>query len=190
MSRLRGVHCRFCSPEHPSPNSISAQSREVCSLPAGSYRITAEAQGFQKATSELTAGVDHTVTSDFHLSVGNVSETVKVTEQPTEVAVEKDSHQVSFVSSTQTLENLPTSSRSFLNVVTLGPGLQKSSDAAGGPYTNFGSGSHQVVVGGQIIGIREWKICTARIRKPSARIISRRAYSAGEGPGLRRRRHG
>ena len=124
----------------------------IQSLPAGGYRITAEAPGFQKATSQLTAGVDQTVTSDFHLSVGNVSETVKVTEQAAEVAVEKDSHEVSFVSGAQALENLPTSSRSFLNVVTLGPGLQKSTDAAGGPYTNFGSGSHEIVVGGQIIG--------------------------------------
>jgi hypothetical protein len=149
--------CKITAVSIENASSRTAETNQaglytIASLPAGAYRITAEAPGFQKATSGLTVGVDQTVTSDFHLSVGNVSETVKVTEQATEVAVEKDSHEVSFVTGTQALENLPTSSRSFLNVVTLGPGLQKSTDAAGGPYTNFGSANHEVVVGGQIIG--------------------------------------
>ena len=124
----------------------------IASLPAGRYSISAEAAGFQKATSTLTVAVDQTLTSDFHLSVGSVNETVQVTEQSAEVAVEKDSHEVSFIASTQALENLPANGRSFLNIATLGPGLQKSTDAAGGPFTNFGSTSHEIVVAGQIVG--------------------------------------
>ncbi len=124
----------------------------IASLPAGPYRIAAEANGFQKSTGQLNVGVDQTVTSDFHLSVGNLTQTVQVSEQSTEVAVEKDSHEVSFIAGTEALENLPASGRSFLSVADLGPGVQKSSDAAGGPFTNFGSGSHEVVVAGQVIG--------------------------------------
>ncbi len=130
----------------------TAGSYAIASLPAGPYRITAEASGFQKALGQLTVGVDQTVTSDFHLSVGSVSETVRVTEQAAEVAVEKESHEVSFVAGTQALENLPAPGRSFLNIAALGPGLQKSTDSAGGPFTNFGSASHAIVVAGQVIG--------------------------------------
>ena len=40
----------------------------IASLPAGPYRITVEASGFQKSAGQLTVRVDQTVTSDFHLS--------------------------------------------------------------------------------------------------------------------------
>ncbi len=124
----------------------------IPSLSAGSYRITAEASGFQKASSQVTVRVDQTATSDFHLSVGSLSETVEVCEQSAEVAVEKESHEISFVANTQAIENLPASGRSFLNIAVLGAGVQKSTDSAGGPFTNFGSSSHEIVVAGQVIG--------------------------------------
>ncbi len=124
----------------------------IPSLSAGAYRITAEANGFQKASGQITVGIDQTVTSDFHLILGNITQTVEVTEHAADVAVEKDSHEISFVTNSQALETLPASGRTFLNITSLGPGLQKSTDAAGGPFTNFGSTGHEIVVAGQIIG--------------------------------------
>jgi hypothetical protein len=124
----------------------------VPSLAADSYEITAEAKGFQKATVRLAVGIDQTVTSDFRLTLGNVSSSVQVTEQATEVAVEKDSHEISHLVGAQDLQNLPASGRSFLSLATVGPGVQKSTDAAGGPFTTFGSTAHEIVVSGQIIG--------------------------------------
>ena len=127
----------------------------VPSLQAGRYTITAQASGFAEITSQVTVEVDKTVTADLQLSLGNLSQKVEVMGSISPVAVERDTHEIARIVSTKDLQDLPSSGRNFLNIASVGAGAQSAQDAfvsAGGPVSNFGSISHEIILAGQFVG--------------------------------------
>ncbi len=127
----------------------------ISSLPAGEYRVAAEAPGFQKLSTVVTVVVDRVTTADLHLTIGNVTEQVEVSAQSSLVDVERDTHEISHTIQTKDLRDLPTAGRSFISLATLGTGSQRATDAfisAGGPAANFGSVGHEVILAGQFVG--------------------------------------
>lgn len=154
------ANCRLTAVSLTGSNSRTVTANvegfyTIPSLPAGGYRLTAEFSGFQKATAELTVGVDQTVNFDFSLVLGNVNEQVEVKSETDTVTLQRDTHEVSELITTKQLEDLPTNGRNFLTLATLGTGAQTAKDAfvtAGGPAANFGSIGREVILAGQFVG--------------------------------------
>jgi hypothetical protein len=101
----------------------------VLQLLPGSYSVTAEQPGFQKAVVEpvrlnIGANPDLKIT----LNVGQVSETVEVSAE--EATVQTTQAEVSNVIQTQQLEDLPLNQRSFTALVTQQPGLVQITSTA------------------------------------------------------------
>jgi hypothetical protein len=127
----------------------------IPSLPAGEYQVAAESAGFQKTTARLTVGVNQTLTFDFNLVLGSVTENVQVDAQAEAVGLQRDTHEVSALVTTKQLEDLPTNGRNFLTLASLGTGAQPASDSfvtSGGPVSNFGSIGREVILAGQFVG--------------------------------------
>jgi hypothetical protein len=110
--------------------TTSAGEYQVPFVPAGAYQITAEAQGFTKTVrTGITLSVNETVRADLTLTVGPVTQQVTVEANATPVATES-SDVGNTVSGTQT-EALPLSTRQFIQMLTLEPGV--SSDIVSEP---------------------------------------------------------
>ena len=80
---------------------------------------------------------------------------MEVTDAVSPIAVEKDTHEIATIVSTKDFQNLPSNGRNFLNIASVGMGAQAAQDAfvsAGGPATNFGSVSHEIILAGQFVG--------------------------------------
>ena len=92
----------------------------IPSLSADTYEVTVEAAGFQSYSVRVEVSVDQTVTADFKLTIGSVSEQVEVSGLTVEL--EKDSHEIVHVLATQQLQNLPASGRSYISIAAAGPG--------------------------------------------------------------------
>src|SRR3984957_15119269 len=117
-----------------SVTTNSAGLYTIPSLSADTYQATVEATGFQSYAVRVEVGVDQTVTADFKLAIGSVSQQVEVMGLSSSVELEKDSHEILHVLATQQLQNLPASGRSYVSIAASGPGAQKSTDAPAGPW--------------------------------------------------------
>ena len=102
----------------------------ISDLPAGTYDISTGASGFSTIIRQnQVLLVGQTVTLDFALQVGSVAQTVEVkanapaTIDPTESVVTR-------VLETQEINNLPTVSRSYLDLAALSPGVYSSGAGA------------------------------------------------------------
>src|SRR5579864_1065194 len=96
-------------------------SYTVKEVPAGLYSLTAQAQGFKTSTltnMSLNAGTSQR--ADFHLEVGQVSQTVEVSGAAPPVNTE-DSKLSTTVTSTQ-ISNLPLNGRNVYDLIQLAPG--------------------------------------------------------------------
>jgi hypothetical protein len=119
-------------------------------LPAGSYTITVEVQGFQKWVSRrnvLTVGAPTVV--DATLEVGAVTSVVEV--ESTYERIETTSAMLSGVVTQKEIVELPLNGRNPLNLIIFEPGLvQRSSGAAGSGTHVFGSRdrAHNVTIDG------------------------------------------
>ena len=125
------------------------------SLQAGAYTLTVAASGFSTSVSQVTVAVDKTVTADLQLTLGNLSQKVNVNGTISPVEVEKDTHELANLVSTHEFQNLPSNGRNFLSIASVGVGAQSAQDAfvsAGGPASNFGSISHEIILAGQFVG--------------------------------------
>ncbi|MBI1357430.1 MAG: TonB-dependent receptor plug domain-containing protein [Acidobacteria bacterium] len=92
------------------------------SLQPGVYRVTAEADGFEKQVIEdLTLDVGAKMTRNISLAVGSVSETVTVTDSGLDVNTVNGA--VSTVVDRQFVENIPLNGRSFQSLLTMTPGV-------------------------------------------------------------------
>jgi hypothetical protein len=101
--------------------SSSAGDYYAPSLNPGTYKVTVEAQGFQRsATNSFTLSVDQKVRVDVALKPGAVSETVDVTAQA--VSLDTDSAALSQLVSQQQVEELPLNGRNFMQLLLIGAG--------------------------------------------------------------------
>ena len=90
-------------------------------LNPGSYKVSAEAKGFQKSiTTPFILAVDQKVRIDLQLKPGAVSETLEVTAQAVEL--DTDSASLSQLVSQQQVEDLPLDGRNFVQLLFLGAG--------------------------------------------------------------------
>jgi hypothetical protein len=110
--------------------TTSAGEYQVSFLPVGTYEITAVAQGFTKTVrTGITLSASETARVDLTLKVGQVTQQVTVEANATPVATES-AEVGNTVSGTQTRE-LPLSTRQFIQMLTLEPGV--SSDIVSEP---------------------------------------------------------
>ncbi len=91
-------------------------------LPVGHYNVTVELQGFTTLKREgIVVAVGQTLTVDFTLKVGTLSETVTVTgESP---LIEVTASSVGGVVDVKRIESLPLNGRQFANLATTIPGV-------------------------------------------------------------------
>jgi hypothetical protein len=97
-------------------------------LPVGSYVATASASGFKSAAIEgLRFEVGQTLVQDFHLAVGEASETVTV--QAGLPLVDRVTAAVGHVVAAQTVQEIPLNGRHFTDLALLVPGSVSPSQA-------------------------------------------------------------
>ncbi len=91
-------------------------------LPPGKYKITASAKGFSSMTQEnIVLGGSEVRTIPLALKVGDVSETVTVSGEPT--ALQSSEAKVASNISAAQIRNLPLAGRNILDMVSLTPGV-------------------------------------------------------------------
>lgn len=96
-------------------------SYTVALVPAGIYDVTVTAPGFKTAIiHHLPVNVEQTARADFHLHLGQVTETVSVNSQ--EVVLDTDTSEVGQIVSNRSITELPLNGRDFTQLVQLVPG--------------------------------------------------------------------
>jgi hypothetical protein len=104
----------------------------VPSLPAGSYEISIELQGFSTSKRELTLRVGQEASADFTMALGAMSETVQVSGAA--ALVETKTALGSLIDKKE-IDNLPTIDRNFAGLAQIAPGVSSS----GGGSMGFGA---------------------------------------------------
>jgi hypothetical protein len=100
----------------------------VTNLPAGTYRLEAEAKGYKKAlVSGKNVTADARLTVDLKLEVGEVSETVEITSIAGET-VNTTSGEVARVIDQQQVQNLALNGRNYIQLLSLVPGVALIND--------------------------------------------------------------
>jgi hypothetical protein len=98
------------------------------SLPLGTYKVTATANGFQTVTSTVELTLSG-VTANLSLAVGKASETVTVSGASGTVALQTETDEVDQSFGETQLAQLPnTNGLSVLSIATLGPAAQAGTD--------------------------------------------------------------
>jgi Carboxypeptidase regulatory-like domain len=97
----------------------------ILALPPGSYRLTATNAGFENGVvDKITLNVNDELKFDFDLKVGNVSQTVSVDASTVQVDTANTSMGTT-ISSSQIL-SMPLNGRSYLDLLSLQPGVAPS----------------------------------------------------------------
>ncbi len=110
------------------------------SLPVGTYTVSAEIAGFQRAVrSGYQLVADGRVTADFALAVGEISETVEVT-VPGET-VNTVSGEIARVVDREQVQNMALNGRNYMQLATLVPGSPLLNDNALDIMTGLGIGT-------------------------------------------------
>ncbi len=142
--------------------TASTPERGVFAFPAllpGEYEVTVHASGFQSVIRRAVVEPGATTATDFHLRVGEVTESVTVASATPQMRY--DSHALGGVVTRQQLENLPLNGRSFLELAKLEPGVQPPSRTnsnrmlvpiLGAPGVNLG-GARFTVDGGSVTSV-------------------------------------
>jgi Carboxypeptidase regulatory-like domain/TonB dependent receptor len=103
-------------------------------LPIGDYSVTVEVKGFRTfSASRLTIATGDRARVDAALQVGDVTQTVEVSEQT--VAVQTDSSTVGGLVTTRAVQDLPVNGRNFMRLVQLAPGATESVQSSLGSGT-------------------------------------------------------
>ena len=90
-------------------------------LNPGTYTVTAEARGFQKAVvTSFTLTVNQHARVDLSLRPGSITETVEATAQA--VSLDTDTTELANLVSQQQVENLPLNGRNFMQLLLVGAG--------------------------------------------------------------------
>ncbi|MBS1833048.1 MAG: TonB-dependent receptor, partial [Acidobacteria bacterium] len=91
-------------------------------LAPGNYRVVIQKQGFRTVNQEnVRLEVNQVARVDSSLEVGQVSESVNVTEKPP--AIESESSSIGQVVETKAIQDLPLNGRNFVQLAILGPGV-------------------------------------------------------------------
>jgi Carboxypeptidase regulatory-like domain/TonB dependent receptor len=119
----------------------------VAAIPAGSYEVTASADGFRsEVIQELRFEVGRTLVRDFRLEVGNRSETVMVrAELP---LVDRATTTVGHVVTAQTVQEIPLNGRQFTDLGLLVPGSVAPSQTGFSTTPLRGTGALAINTGG------------------------------------------
>jgi hypothetical protein len=100
------------------------------SLPVGTYTVDAELNGFQKFVSEgIVLTVDQQRRVDIMMQVGNIQQRVEVSAAA--VQVETTSTQLGTVIDDKSILNLPLNGRSYIDLLSIQPGVAPESSATG-----------------------------------------------------------
>lgn len=108
-------------------------------LPAGTYEITVDLQGFTPAKRLLALRVGQEATADFALGVGGMAETVEVSGR---TAVVETQATLGGMIDKREIDNLPTISRNFADLAKLAPGVTSSGGGAMG-FSTAGQRQYQ-----------------------------------------------
>jgi|HubBroStandDraft_6_1064221.scaffolds.fasta_scaffold00070_49 hypothetical protein len=99
-------------------------------LPPGSYRIVVSKDGFKQIIEgEVSLHTQDSLTLNFALQVGSVSESVTVNANAS--SIESDSPAVSMTVTREFVENMPLNGRSFQDLIQLAPGTVSSGNNPG-----------------------------------------------------------
>src|SRR5207249_2391685 len=99
-------------------------------LAPGTYRVTVQAQGFQKAIADnITLAVAQQARVNVVMKPGQVSETVQV--EASSVSLDTDSAAVAQLVSQKQVEQLPLNGRNFLNLLFIGAGAVQTNGEQG-----------------------------------------------------------
>lgn len=91
-------------------------------LTPGSYKVNVQKQGFRSVIQDnLRLEVNQTARVDFILEVGQITESVNVSERPP--AIESESSSLGQVVETKAIQDLPLNGRNFVQLAILGPGV-------------------------------------------------------------------
>jgi outer membrane receptor protein involved in Fe transport len=103
---------------------------QVAALPPGVYRVEAQAQGFQtQVVNDLQVEVARTVTQNFQLTVGSVSQEVTVTSESP--VIETATSSVGTVIDQRTVQEIPLNGRHLVDLGLLIPGTVAPNPATG-----------------------------------------------------------
>ncbi len=117
-------------------NSNESGSFNLPFLTPGNYKVTVQKQGFRGITQDnLRLEVNQVARLDFVLEVGQVSESINVSERPP--LVESESSSLGQVVETKAIQDLPLNGRNFVQLAILGPGV-----------TGVGFGSRGTIMSG------------------------------------------
>ena len=124
--------------------TTTAGEYEAPYIPLGNYRVSARGQGFKTVErSGITLLVDQKTRVDFTLEVGDVTETVTVTEAPP--IVRADSSEFGEVVEKRAVQDLPLNGRNYVQLVHLTAGVttgQQGGNIEGaGAFVPRGTGS-------------------------------------------------
>lgn len=158
----------------------------VPSLTVGPYTVTAKAEGFGVAVSNVeltTSGA----TANFQLAVGGLQQQVNVSAAEVTVAPQTDSQEISTTVSPTQLVNLPNNGRSILSVATLGPASQPGTDVGVdvGDTGFYGQQSASVIIAG--LGNAHASFLQDGVANTN--LLTQTANILASVEGLRKRRH-
>jgi len=98
----------------------------IASLPSGNYKARADAPGFKANAFNLNYDAERPSMYNFTLEIGNVSETIEVTAEATQIQTE--SSMISTVKGKRD-KNLPSNGRNYSELAALAPGVQNGASA-------------------------------------------------------------
>src|SRR5215831_3475061 len=112
-------------------------------LQVGTYRLTAEADGFKAITKpDVTLAAGQKIRLDFDMQVGSRAESIEVTAETSMELADTGSSAVAGVVSRKEVEDLPIVSRNIYNFQLLAPGVQGLSSPTFGT-TQFAFGGNE-----------------------------------------------
>src|SRR5437879_6105749 len=126
--------------------SAADGSYRILALPAGSYKLTATAPGFQQfTTTDIDLKVNDQLRIDVSLEVGTVQQEISISANA--VQVETESSQLGDVIDSKKMLSLPLNGRSYLDLLGLQAGvvpvtsgsMQQDRPVSGGYSTNAGN---------------------------------------------------
>jgi Carboxypeptidase regulatory-like domain len=131
---------------HFSTTTVGTGNYSLPRLPVGRYEVRAENTGFQTALrKDVTLVLNQVAEIDFKLQIGNVGQTVEVTESAPLLQTEHT--QISAIMESNAILSLPLESRNYQQLALLTPGAVTTSPAGmNSGQTTFNSASRQTPI--------------------------------------------